>query len=102
MTKPRIIKSYTKLDNTILGMISKEFPHGFEKHLVNFVNANGKKVWALPFETSEYNYLIKTTLDQARGVMPVYNDSDSTNEVIDLESVEIEEIELDTAKEMAE
>lgn len=103
MTKTRIIKSYNKLDQSILKLISAKYPHGFEKHLVNFVNANGTKVWALPFETADAHYLIKTSLQEARGMVTLANqEEDYSNEVIDLEEVEIEEIQLDTAKEMAD
>jgi len=53
MNKPRIVKDYEKLDSTTQELIKLAHPYGFEDHLVSFINSEGRKVSALPFETGE-------------------------------------------------
>lgn len=65
-SKPRVIKDFDKLDESIQDRIIQHYPDGFEKHLVKFVNAEGKNVSALPFETEDRYYLVRMTLKEAR------------------------------------
>ena len=52
-TKPRIVKDYEKLDPDIQEQIKLMYPYGFAKHLIQYKNAEGKFVSALPFETDD-------------------------------------------------
>jgi hypothetical protein len=64
--KPKVIKDYDKLDESIQDRIRENYPDGFDKHLVKFTNAEGKSVSALPFETEDRYYLVRMTLKEAR------------------------------------
>jgi len=57
--KPKIIKTFSKIDSQLHNLIKEKFPLGFEKHLISFTEKEGKYCKALPFETEEYSYLIK-------------------------------------------
>ena len=59
--KPRVVKDYDRLDDSVKEMIKLNYLYGFENHLVSFVNAEGRKVSALPFETEERYSLVRMT-----------------------------------------
>ena len=83
MSKPRVIKDYEKLDKSIIEQIKLNYPYGFEDHLIVFVNAEGKNVSALPFETSDRYYLIRMTVDQAIGFVEEDDDYDGDGNLMD-------------------
>lgn len=64
-SKPRVVKDYGKLDESVLEQIKLAYPHGFRNHLVEFKNAQGDTVSALPFETDDRYYLVRMTVKQA-------------------------------------
>ena len=64
-SKPRVVKDYDKLDEAVLEQIKLAYPHGFRHHLVDFKNAQGDTVSALPFETDDRYYLVRMTVKQA-------------------------------------
>jgi hypothetical protein len=66
MSKPKVIKDFDKLDEGIQERIRENYPDGFDKHLIKFVNVEGKTVSALPFETEDRYYLVRMTLKEAR------------------------------------
>lgn len=68
-SKPRVVKDYDKLAEEIQEQIKIAYPFGYAKHLVHFVNAQGVKVSALPFETEEKYYLVRMTLAQAKQII---------------------------------
>lgn len=77
MSKPRVIKDFDKLDESIQEQIKLNYPYGFEKHLILFKNIEGKLTSALPFETDEKNYLIRMTKTEAQEIVEEdddYND----------------------------
>ncbi len=78
MSKPRIIKSFEKLEDELLANIKLKYPYGFEKKLIMIKNAQGKLFSVLPFETEEYYYLIKMSKKEAKQI--VIDDSDFDNE----------------------
>ena len=60
-SKPRIIKDYEKLDESIKEQIKLVYPNGFSQHLISFTNKDGLLVSALPFETDDKYYLVRTS-----------------------------------------
>ena len=76
MNKPRLVKDFDKLSEEILIQIKLEYPHGFEDKLILFKNKEGKFVSALPFETEEYYYLIRMTIDEAQQIIEEDDDYD--------------------------
>lgn len=69
MNKPRVVKDYEKLYDSVIQQIKLQYPRGFEDHLVKFVNGEGKNVSALPFETDEVYYLVRMTILEAQGII---------------------------------
>lgn len=76
MLKPRVVKDYEKLEESIQQQIKLTYPRGFHKHLVKFQNAKGDKVSALPFETDDHYYLVRMTIQEARDIVEDDEDFD--------------------------
>ena len=76
MSKPRVIKAYDKLDDSLLEQIKLFYPSGFERHLIRFTDANGRLASALPFETEEKYYLIRMTKSEAQIIIEEDDDYD--------------------------
>ncbi|MEJ2593998.1 MAG: hypothetical protein P8100_02455 [bacterium] len=74
--KPRVIKDFEKLDQAIQEQIKLNYPDGFYHHLISFVNKEGNKVSALPFETEEKYYLVRMTVQQAIDIIDEDDDYD--------------------------
>lgn len=74
--KPRVVKDYDKLDDGVKEMIKLHYPFGFEDNLVSFINAEGKKVSALPFETDDRYYLVRMTVAEAQSIIEDDDDYD--------------------------
>ena len=66
MNKPRVVKDYDKVDDSVLEQIKLKYPYGFEKALISFKNQKGEFVSALPFETDDRYYLIRMTRKEAQ------------------------------------
>ena len=62
ITKPRVVKDYDKLPLDVQGQIKLTYPQGFSGSLITYINAKGKVVSALPYETEDYYYLVRMTL----------------------------------------
>jgi hypothetical protein len=75
--KKRIVKDYENLPEDIINRIKLQYPHGFAQHLISYVNKDGKKVSALPFETEEIYYLVRMTVMEARQIIADDDDYDS-------------------------
>ncbi|GAB5522145.1 MAG: hypothetical protein Roseis2KO_00170 [Roseivirga sp.] len=75
-SKPRVIKDFEKLEESIQEQIKLEYPYGFEDHLISFTNREGKRVSALPFETEEKYYLVRMTISEARQLIEDDDDYD--------------------------
>lgn len=82
-TKPRIVKDYDKLDQAIQEMIKLNYPYGFEDNLIQFTNAEGKYVSALPFETEDRYYLVRMTVAQAQEIIEEDDDYDDDGNLTD-------------------
>ena len=87
-SKPRVIKDYEKLDAAIQEQIKLEYPLGFSRHLISFVNKDGQKVSALPFETEDKYYLVRMTIPQAKQI--IENDEDYDADGILKDDVKLE------------
>jgi len=87
-SKPRVVKDYNKLEEAVQKQIKIAYPWGYYKHLISFVNASGKKVSALPFETDEKYYLVRMTIAEAKQI--VDDDNDYTAEGILKKSIKLE------------
>lgn len=90
-TKPRIVKDYEKLDPDIQEQIKLMYPYGFAKHLIQYKNAEGKFVSALPFETDDRYYLVRMTLIEARQIIEDDDDYDESGELKESVKEEYEE-----------
>lgn len=77
MNKPRIVKDYDKLDVDLQEQIKLSFPYGFEDELINFKNAEGKTVSALPYEAEDKYYLVRMTVQKAQTIIEDDDDYDN-------------------------
>lgn len=75
--KKRIVKDYENLPEDILHRIKMQYPHGFAQHLISYLNKDGKKVSALPFETEDVYYLVRMTIQEARQIIADDEDYDA-------------------------
>ncbi len=99
-TKPRVVKDYEKLDESVLQQIKLSYPRGFHKHLVKFKNAKGDLVSALPFEAEDKYYLVRMTVQEARDI--IEDDDDYNDDGIlkaDIREDYAEKLENDFAEE---
>ncbi len=74
LNKPRIIKSFDKLDKHIQDQIKLKYPNGFSEHLIKFRNSKGDLISALPFESEDAYYLVKMSVTEAKDL--IINDDD--------------------------
>ena len=75
-SKPRVIKDYEKLTPEVQEQIKLTYPNGFHNHLVEYVDKEGKKKKALPFEAEEYYYLIRMSIIEAKKIISDDDDYD--------------------------
>lgn len=81
--KPRIIKDFDKLEETIQEQIKLSYPFGFADHLIRFTNKDGLYVSALPFETDERYYLVRMTVEKAESIIEEDDDFDDDGNLKD-------------------
>ena len=89
--KPRVIKDFDKLDSEIQEMIKLEYPNGFGDNLIKFINAEGRQVSALPFETEEKYFLVRMTVAQAQEIIEEDDDYDEYGNLTEEAQGEYEE-----------
>lgn len=75
-TKPKVIKDFEKLDESIQERIKLEYPRGFHRHLIKFSMADGRQVSALPFETEEKYYMVRMSVTEAKQIIAQDEDYD--------------------------
>ena len=80
-SKPRVLRDYAKLDKDTLEKIKLMYPEGFSENLIYYTNQEGKKVSALPFETEEYNLLIRMTVLEANQIIEEDDDYNDDGEL---------------------
>jgi hypothetical protein len=76
MSKLRIIKDYEKLSQDLKEQVKLVYPEGFSQHLIEFHNAKGEIVSALPFETDDKIYLLKMSVRTALQIIEDDDDYD--------------------------
>ncbi|MCY1636453.1 hypothetical protein [Marinifilum sp. D737] len=84
MNKPRVIQNYEKLSKEIQEQIKLVYPAGYIDYLIEFTNAKGELVSALPFETDEKIYMVRMSVRKAQEL--VDNDSDFDDDGVLLSS----------------
>lgn len=57
--KPRVVKDFEKLDIAIQEQVKLAYPEGFIQNLITYMDKEGHKVSALPFEAADKYYLIR-------------------------------------------
>ncbi|WPP53006.1 hypothetical protein [Catalinimonas niigatensis] len=88
MEKKRIVKDYENLPEEVVSQVKMSYPSGFADHLISFTNKDGKRVSALPFETSDIYYLIRMTVTEAHQIIEDDDDYDNEGTLRDDFSVE--------------
>ena len=92
MTKKRVVKDYTALSDDIIQLVKLKYPTGYADNLVSYLNKEGKKVSALPFETEDTYYLIRMTIQEAKRIVKEDDDfDDDGNLKEDMGDVEVDD-----------
>jgi hypothetical protein len=76
-SKPRVIKDFEKLEESVQQQIKLAYPSGFYQHLVSYVDKDGNKRMALPFEAEDKYYLVRMTVQEAKDIIDEDEDYDS-------------------------
>lgn len=76
INKIRIIKDYEKLSAELKDQIKLVFQEGYSQHLIEFKNAQGETVSALPFETFDKKYMIRLSVKKANQLVELDPDYD--------------------------
>lgn len=74
--------------------VKNKYPSGYEQHLITYMDAKGKKVSALPFETDDIYFLIRMTVLEAKRLVKEDEDFDDEGQLIK-ENVPDVEVEVD-------
>jgi len=60
----RVIKSLEKLSPELKKLFRKEYPDGFEDHIMRITNQRNEPIFVVPLNTDDANYLIKIAMVQ--------------------------------------
>lgn len=74
--KPRVLKDFDNLDQSIIEQIKLAYPFGFADELISFPGKDGNTISALPFETEEKYYMIKMSAREADRIIDEDDDYD--------------------------
>lgn len=94
MAKKRIVKNYDALSPEIIEQIKEKYPGGYAESLVSYVDQEGKRVSALPFETDEAYYLVRMTIQEAKKLAKDEEDYDEETPNVAVRS-DFADVELD-------
>ncbi len=75
-SKPRVLKDFEKLETEIQEQIKLSYPSGFYQHLVSYVDREGQKRMALPYETEDRYYLVRMSIQEAKDIIEDDDDYD--------------------------
>lgn len=75
-SKPKVIKDFEKLEESIQERIKLEYPKGFHRHLIKFSLPDGRQVSALPFETEDRYYMVRMSVTEAKQIIADDDDYD--------------------------
>ena len=84
LLKPKVIQNFEKLSKELQEQIKFFYPDGFVDYLIEFTNAKGELVSALPFETDEKIYMVRMSVRKAQEL--IEDDSDFDDDGILLAS----------------
>ncbi|MFY0652528.1 MAG: hypothetical protein JXQ96_10865 [Cyclobacteriaceae bacterium] len=87
--KPKVIKDYDKLDQSVLNKLTEVYPWGFSGYLMTYTNNEGKEVKALPLETESYSYLIRVNSNKNDSTMSLEDEQDEDNSHIEISNEEM-------------
>lgn len=59
MNKPKVIKDFSKLDESLQDEILEKYPKGYQDYLILFTDKEGKYAYALPYETEDKYFLLR-------------------------------------------
>ncbi len=76
VNKPKVIKSYSKLDKSMQQQIKLVYADGFAENLIHFFDKTGLKITVLPFETEDKYYMIRMTENEAIAIVDDDDDFD--------------------------
>lgn len=76
INKPKVIKSYNKLDKQLQEQIKLVYADGFAENLIHFFDKNGLKITVLPFETEDKYYMLRMTENEAIAIVDDDEDYD--------------------------
>ena len=74
--KQRVLKDFEKLETEIQEQIKLSYPSGFYQHLVSYVDREGQKRMALPYETEDKYYLVRKSIQEAKNSIEDDDDYD--------------------------
>lgn len=80
MSKPKVIKDFTKLDEDLQEQILDQYPNGYEDSLILFTDKDGKYTHALPYETEDRYYLLRMPLVKSKKTVSDSNDEETEEE----------------------
>lgn len=96
MSKPKVIKDFTKLDEDMQEQILEQYPNGYEESLILFTDRDGKYAQALPYETEDKYYLLrmpavktKKVAADAEGSAPEEEEEEGGGGYTDLDTMQI-------------
>ena len=75
--KPKVIKSYNKLEKELQQQIKLFYADGFADNLIHFFDKSGLKITVLPFETDDKYYMLRMTENEA---VAIVEDDDDFND----------------------
>ncbi|MFK7951773.1 MAG: hypothetical protein AB8B73_02930 [Ekhidna sp.] len=82
-SKPRVLKTWDKLDLEIQEQIKLQYQEGFEDNLINVLNKDGEDQTVLPLETEDKYYLVKMTYLEAYELIEEDDDYDEHGRLFD-------------------
>lgn len=83
MSKPKVLKDYSKLTDEMQERLKLFYPNGFSEFLIRFVDREGKNVSALPYETEDKYYMIRMTNLEAQKIIKDDTDYDDEGNLKD-------------------
>ncbi len=82
-SKPKIVKDYDKLPDSVQEQIKLVYPSGFSQHLISFKNKENETRYGLPFETDDVYYLVRMNKATAQQIIEDDPDYDEDGELKD-------------------
>jgi hypothetical protein len=92
MAKRFVIKDVKSVDETLMALLAREYPDGFDGETEFFTNAKGERVECVPLETEDTKYLIKLSASLEKQFEAFdLEDFESEESSSDLDEVDLED-----------